>query len=201
MGMYDELNKINNSIKNQNDYTRKNAEYKSYLKDLQLQFKDALHLELTQALQNNVVIYDLDFKNYIVNQVVEDYKALKNNDAFLKYESDIRIYLAQSYYTIANQVRMYQKRQDEVTQTTDDYRRQIALERWNIQRQREQIKLQKEAEQLRQLQQKQNINVQVQPKSNNGLQAFKIIMMVLFAPIAIIGLILWGVLSAAAKSK
>ena len=201
MGMYDELNKINNSIKNQNDYTRKNAEYKSYLKDLQLQFKDALHLELTQALQNNVVIYDLDFKNYIVNQVVEDYKALKNNDAFLKYESDIRIYLAQSYYTIANQVRMYQKRQDEVTQNTDDYRRQIALERWNIQRQREQIKLQKEAEQLRQLQQKQNINVQVQPKSNNGLQAFKIIMMVLFAPIAIIGLILWGVLSAAAKSK
>lgn len=201
MGMYDELNKINNSIKNQNDYTRKNAEYKSYLKDLQLQFKDTLHFELTQALQNNVVIYDLDFKKYIINQVVEDYKALKNNDAFLKYESDIRIYLAQNYYTIANQVRMYQKRQDEITQNTDDYKKQIAIERWNIQRQREQIKLQKEAEQLRQLQQKQNINAQVQPKSNDGLQAAKIILCILFAPITIIGLILWGVLSAAAKSK
>ena len=213
--MYNELNKINNSIKNQNDYIKKDAEYKSYLKDLQIQFKDLLQFELMEAMHNNINIYDLDFKKSIIFQVVEDYKAQKqNNNIFAKYENEVRLYLLQNYYAIANQSRMYIKRQADNTQAIqDDYKKQIAIDKWNLQRERERVKLAIERKKLQQLQQKQ-IQKQYKPvqarqpqryytpiRSGSGGEIAKVLIILMFAPIAIFGLIIYGFISAAAKTK
>ena len=214
--MYNELNKINNSIKNQNDYIKKDAEYKSYLKDLQIQFKDLLQFELMEAMHNNINIYDLDFKKSIIFQVVEDYKAQKqNNNIFAKYENEVRLYLLQNYYAIANQSRMYIKRQADNTQAIqDDYKKQIAIDKWNLQRERERVKLAIERKKLQQLQQKQ-VQKQYKPvqarqqqrcyyapvRGGSGGEVAKVLLYIMLAPVVIFGLIIYGFISAAVKTK
>lgn len=206
MGMYDELNKVSRAVSGQATQKKKDAEYRNCLKDLQIQLKDLLQLQLFEDIKNNENIFDIDYKIHTVSQILIRFKfSLKYPDIFKKYENDLKMYLLSNYYSIANQARIINERESkkQAQVTKIDYKQQIAFEKWEMQRQRERLKIQTEAEKLKQLQQKQYIKAKYQaPKLNIDISGIaKAFIFIMFAPFAIFGIIVYGFISAAAKSK
>ena len=151
MGMYDELNKVSRAVNGQTLQKKKDAQYKVCLADLKIQLKDFLQIQLFEDLKNKENIFDIDYKMHTISQSIKDFKStLKHVEIFEKYENELKIYLLSSYYNIANQTRIIVERSKK--EKEDDYKKQIAFEKWDIQKQREQIRLQKETEQLKRLQ-------------------------------------------------
>ena len=132
---------------------------------------------------------------------------VSNTDVLLYNKDYTRQYLNKKYYTIARQVEQIQKKT--APQNQDDYKKQIAIDKWNLQRERERVKLAIEREKLQQLQQKQYKPVQARQqqrcytpiRSGSGGDIAKVLIYLMFAPVAIFGLIIYGFISAAAKTK
>ena len=185
--MYNELNSIKRAVDQQAIEIKKTQEHQKHVEYVKTELEGLLWAELID--KNN--IFDNEIKAIVIDGVV-------NNTDVLLYNKDYtRQYLNKKYYTIARQVEQIQKKT--APQNKDDYKKQIALEKWEIQKQREQIKLQKEAEQLRNLQRKQIPKISI--NTGCGVEVVKILLCVMFAPIVIFGFIIYGFISAAAKSK
>ena len=201
MGMYNELNNIKRAVDQQAIEMKKTQEHQKRVEYVKNELDGLLWAELVD--KNNV--FDNEVKAIAIDSVVS------NTDVLLYNKDYTRQYLNKKYYTIARQVEQIQKKT--APQNQDDYKKQIAIEKWNIQRERERVKLQIEAERLKQLQQKQ-IQKQYKPvqtrqpqryytpiRSGSGSEIAKVLIYLMFAPIAIFGIIIYGFISAAAKSK
>lgn len=197
MGMYNELNNIKMAI---NQQTGELKEAKK--KQIEIETTKSILIDaLTEELKARENIFDDDTKAEALESV------LQNAHFILYSKAYTRQFLSSKYYIIANKVYSIQKKT--ASQNQDDYKKQIAIEKWNIQRERERMKLQIEAERLKQLQLKQYKPVQARQqkyyytpvRSGNGGEVAKVLLYIMLAPLAIFGFILYGFISAASKSK
>lgn len=182
MGMYNELNNISRAVNGQALQLKKTQEQQKQAEYIKSELKSMLQSELMD-LDN---IFDDDIKATAIENVLSNTIILLYNKEFT------RQFLNDKYYIVARQVEQIKKRTSEETNKQQQLKIDIL-----------EIKKQQEAEKLKKLQQQnpQREQVQLTQQKNNNLEAIKIILMILFAPIAIFGLILWGVISATAKSK
>ena len=178
MGMYNELNNISRAVSGQ----------ALELKKTQQQQKQAEYIksELKSMLQNELMDLDNIFNDDIKATAIEN---VLNNTIILLYNKDFtRQFLNDKYYIVARQVEQIKKKTSEETNRQQQLKNEIL-----------QLKRQQEAEKLKKLQQ-QNAQrqQQTQKKTNDGLQILGIVLTVLFLPV---GLIILGILGAAAKQK
>lgn len=191
MGMYNELNNIKRAVDQQAVEMKRTQEHQKRVEYVKNELEGLLWAELME--QNN--IFNDEVKAIAIDSVI-------NNTDVLLYNKDFtRQFLNKKYYTIARQVEQINKKQTQAIKV--DYKQQIAFEKWEMQRQRERLKIQTEAEKLKQAQQKQYIKAKYQtPALNIDISGIaKAFIFIMFAPFAIFGLIIYGFISAAAKSK
>ena len=136
MGMYDYLHSISRNIEQNQVDIKKSQEHQKQIEFVQSEL-DGL---LMSQLKENDNIYSDDTKDMIIDTII-------NSTDLRLYSIDYtRQYLLKKYYTIARQVEQIKKKQG----VNDDYKKQIALEKWDLQKQIMQQKIsekaQKEAE-------------------------------------------------------
>lgn len=194
------------------DRSERNAKQKE--KEFQKNYTTNLKVELGQFFYNY-------FKNSEdVGQALADLQKIENRENIIKgvFNSHTQKHgdrgKTQLNYMYEQELaRIYKIFKNATPKKQDDYKKQIAIEKWDIQRQREHMKLQIEAEKLKQLQQKQ-IQKQYKPvqarqpqryytpiRSGSGGEIVKVLIFLMFAPVAIFGLIIYGFISAAVKTK
>lgn len=218
MGLNDNVYKVNQAINEQSEAVKKDNEYKQYLNDLKTQFKEIIQSELMEAIQQNKNIFDNEYKIYIINNVVEEFQKYSCSDSvetlrrFLKYKTELKSFLFQKYYSIANQCRMMQKKTAEYEKHQAgniDYKQKIAIEKWDLQRQKEKLKIKQLEQKIAQNEQKYNMKQATKKptkqvyikRSGNGSEVAKVLLYLMFAPIVIFGLVIYGFISAASKTK
>lgn len=210
MGLNDNVQAVKQEIAQ--DRSERNAKQKE--KEFQKNYTTNLKIELGQFFYNY-------FKNSEdVGQALADLQKIENRENIIKgvFNSHTQKHgdrgKTQLNYMYEQELsRIYKIFKNATPKNQDDYKKQIAIEKWDIQRQRERMKLQIEAERLKQLQQKQ-IQKQYKPvqtrqpqryytpiRSGSGGEIAKVLIFLMFAPIAIFGLIIYGFISAAAKTK
>lgn len=193
MGMYNELNNISRAVNGQ----------ALELKKTQQQQKQAEYIksELRSMLQNELMdlndIFSDDAKAIAIESVL-------NNTIVLLYSKDYtRQFLNDKYYTIARQVEQIKKKTEATNKP--DYRERIAIEKWNLQRQKELLKIKQLKQKTAQNEQKYNAKRPQKQmyvkRSGNGGEVVKVLLCLMFAPIAIFGFVIYGFISAAAKTK
>lgn len=191
---------LNNRIKmiqdNQNQLivemkeTQKNQKQVEYIKS---ELKNMLLCELME-LDN---LYNIDIKAIAIENVL-------NNTTILLYNKDFtRQFLNEKYYQVARQVEQIKKKT--TTENQPGYRERIAIEKWDLQRQKELLKIKQLEQKIENDKQKHNMKQapkQVHMKrSGNGSELAKVLLCLMFAPIAIFGLIIYGFISCACKTK
>lgn len=139
MGMYDYLHSISRNIEQNQVDIKKSQEHQKQIEFVQSEL-DGL---LMSQLKENDNIYSDDTKDMIIDTII-------NSTDLRLYSIDYtRQYLLKRYYIIARQVEQIKKKQG----VNDDYKKQIALEKWDLQKQIMQQKIseksQKEAEKER----------------------------------------------------
>lgn len=139
MGMYDYLHSISRNIEQNQVDLKKSQEHQKQIEFVQSELDGLL---MSQLKENNN-IYSDDTKDMIIDTII-------NNTDLRLYSIDYtRQYLLKRYYTLARQVEQIKKKQG----VNDDYKKQIAIEKWDLQKQIMQQKLneksQKEAEKQR----------------------------------------------------
>lgn len=177
--------------------TQENQKQVEYIKS---ELKNMLLCELME-LDN---LYNIDIKAIAIESVV-------NNTTTLLYNKNFtRQFLNEKYYQVARQVEQIKKKTEATSKP--DYRERIAIEKWDLQRQKELLRIKQLEQKIAQNEQKYNMR-QVQKQSNKQVQAvysrqgavvieiIKAFMYLMFAPIAIFGLVIYGFISAAAKTK
>lgn len=150
---------------------------------------------LWAELMENKNIFDDEVKAVVIDVV------MNNTDVLLYNKDYTRQYLNKRYYTIARQVEQIQKKTAPKNQ--DDYKKQIALDKWDLQRQKELLKIKQLKQKIAQNEQKCNTKQprkQIYAKRSGG-EVAKVLIYIMLAPIAIFGLIIYGFISAAAKTK
>lgn len=191
--MYNELNNISRAVNGQ----------ALELKKTQQQQKQAEYIksELRSMLQNELMdlndIFSDDTKATAIESVL-------NNTIILLYSKDYtRQFLNDKYYTIARQVEQIKKKTEATNKP--DYKERIAIEKWNLQRQKEQLKIKQLEQKIAQNEQKYNIRQAPKQvyvnRSGSGSEVAKVLIYLMFAPIVIFGFIIYGFISAAAKTK
>lgn len=194
------------------DRSERNAKQKE--REFQKNYTTNLKVELGHFFYNY-------FKNSEdVGQALADLQKIKNREDIIKgvfdnytQEHGDRGRTQLNYMYEQELARIYKIFKNMAPKNQDNYKKQIAIEKWNIQRQKERVKLQIEAEKLKQLQQKQ-IQKQYKPvqarqpqqyytpiRSGSGGEVAKILIYIMLAPVAIFGIIIYGFISAAAKTK
>lgn len=146
-------------------------------------------------------IFDDEIKAVVIDT------CMNNSDVLLYNKDYTRQYLNKRYYTIARQVEQIKKKTAPKNQ--DDYKKQIALDKWEIQRKKELLKIKQLEQKIAQNEQKYNIKQSQQrtatrtiyKASGSGGEVAKVLLYIMLAPIAILGLIIYGFISAAAKTK
>lgn len=199
---------LNNRIKmiqnNQEQFIVEMKETQKQQKQIEY-IKAELDGLLWAELMESNNIFDDEIKAIVIDT------CMNNSDVLLYNKDYTRQYLNKRYYTIARQVEQIQKKTAPKNQ--DDYKKQIALDKWELQRERERVKLAIEREKLQQLQQKQ-IQKQYKPvqarqpqryytpiRSGSGGEVAKVLIYIMLAPLFIFGLVIYGFISAAAKTK
>ena len=192
MGMYNELNNIKMAINQQTGELKESKK-----KQIEIETTNSILIDaLTEELKARENIFDDDTKAEALESV------LQNAHFILYSKAYTRQFLSSKYYIVANKVYSIQKKT--APQNQDDYKKQIAIDKWNIQRERERIKIQIEAEQkqYKPVQARQQQRYYYTPvRSGSGGEVAKVLLYIMLAPVAIFGLILYGFISAAAKSK
>ena len=187
---------LNNRIKmiqdNQNQLivemkeTQKNQKQVEYIKS---ELKSMLLCELME-LDN---LYNVDIKAIAIENVL-------NNTTMLLYNRDFtRQFLSEKYYQIVRQVEQIKKKTETINKP--DYRERIAIEKWDLQRQKEKLKIKQLEQKITQNEQKYNTKQVYIKRSGNGGGIAKVLLYLIFAPIAIFGLIIYGFISCACKTK
>lgn len=197
MGMYNELNNIKMAINQQTGELKESKK-----KQLEIEAtKNILIDALTEELKARENIFDDDVKAEALESV------LQNAHFILYSKAYTRQFLSSKYYIVANKVYTIQKKT--TLQNQDDYKKQIAIDRWELQRKRELLKIKQLEQKIAQNEQKYNMKQPQQrtttktiyKASGSGGEIAKVLLYLMFAPIAILGLIIYGFISAAAKSK
>lgn len=202
------------AVKQQLEEDRNERKTKQQEREFQKNYTTNLKIELGQFFYNY-------FKNSEdVGQALADLQKIENRENIIKgvFNSHAQKHgdrgKTQLNYMYEQELsRIYRIFKNATPKRQDDYKQKIAIEKWDIQRQREHMKLQIEAEKLKQLQQKQ-IKKQYNPvqarqpqryyapiRSGSGGEVAKVLLYLMFAPVAIFGLIIYGFISAAAKAK
>lgn len=169
--MYNELNNISRAVNGQTIQKIKKDEYKNNLNDLKIQLKELLQIEILEGLKNNENIFDFDYKIHTIESVLNGRELQADKITFLKYKNELKNFMLQSYYSIANQTRIIYNRTNEQTSEQECIKLEIL-----------EIKKQQEAEKLKKLQtqnaQKQQTQKKIIYKNNNtsfGIYFLKII--------------------------
>lgn len=154
MGMYNELNKISQSIVTSKQAKQQIKEQQEFEKDLQKELLQIMQEKLIIEAENNN-IFENETKENIIIETIEEYLQTVRSEAWRnrfnnKYRKNLELFLNQNYFTVAGKAERIEKKQNA---NKDDYKKQIALEKWNLQKQIMQQKLneknQKEAKQER----------------------------------------------------
>ena len=197
MGMYNELNKINQSINQQAIEIKKTQEHQKMVEYV----KSELDGLLLAVLMNSNNIFDDDTKSIAIDDV------LNNTDVLLYNKDFTRQYINKRYYIIARQVEQVKKKQSD----NDDYKKHIALERWELQREKMKLQIEREKQKNNIKQQKATAKIQSKKTSCNyssissGINAIliicKIMLYIAIAPIIIIAFLLSGFFGGAMGRK
>lgn len=190
MGMYNELNKINQSINQQAIEIKKTQEHQKMVEYV----KSELDGILLASLMTKNNIFDDDIKSIAIDEVI-------NSTDVLLYNKDYtRQYVNKRYYTIARQVEQVKKKQND----SDDYKKQIALEKWELQRQKMQLQIERERQKIDTKQQKEAAKIEQQKaaRRQRAMQntecvissIVKAMLYIAIAPLLIIGFIFTGFL-------
>lgn len=154
MGMYNELNKISQSIVTSKQAKQQIKEQQEFEKDLQKELLQIMQEKLIIEAENNN-IFEIEAKERVIIETIEEYLQSVRSEAWRnrfnnKYRKNLELFLNQNYFTVAGKAERIEKKQNA---NKDDYKKQIAIEKWNLQKQIMQQKLnekaQKEAEQER----------------------------------------------------
>ena len=191
--MYNELNNIKRAVDQQAVEMKKTQEQQKRVEYVKNELDGLLWAEL---MENNN-IFDDEIKAIVIDT------CMNNTDVLLYNRDYTRQYLNKRYYTIARQVEQIKKKTEATNKP--DYRERIAIEKWNLQRQKELLKIKQLKQKTAQNEQKYNAKQprkQIYAKrSGNGGEVAKVLLCLMFAPIAIFGLVIYGFISAAAKTK
>jgi hypothetical protein len=176
---------------------KKSQENQKQVEYIKSELKNMLLCELLEL--NN--LYNFDTKAEAIEKVI-------NNTTTLLYNKNFtRQFLNEKYYQVARQVEQIKKKT--ATNNDIDYKQKIAIEKWDLQQQKELLKIKQLEQKITQNEQKYNIKQSQQrtatrtiyKASGSGGEAAKVLLYIMLAPIAIFGLIIYGFISAAAKSK
>jgi hypothetical protein len=185
------------------DRSERNAKQKE--KEFQKNYTTNLKVELGQFFYNY-------FKNSEdVGQALADLQKIENRENIIKgvFNSHTQKHgdrgKTQLNYMYEQELaRIYKIFKNAAPKNQDDYKKQIALEKWDMQRQRELLKIKQLKQKIAQNEQKYNMKQPaktIYKTSGSGGEVAKILLYLTFAPIAIFGLIIYGFISAAAKTK
>ena len=188
MGMYNELNKINQSINQQAVEIKKTQEHQKMVEYV----KSELDGILLASLMTKNNIFDDDTKSIAIDEVI-------NNTDILLYNKDYtRQYVNKRYYTIARQVEQVKKKQND----SDDYKKRIAIEKWELQRQKMQLQIERERQKIDTKQQKEAAKIEQQKAARQQRimqntecaisSIVKVMLYIAIAPIFIISFIFTG---------
>jgi hypothetical protein len=193
MGMYNELNNIKRAVDQQVVEMKKTQEQQKRVEYVKNELDGLLWAELMES--NN--IFDDEIKAIVIDT------CMNNSDVLLYNKDYTRQYLNKRYYTIARQVEQIKKKTEATNKP--DYRERIAIEKWDLQRQKELLKIKQLEQKITQNEQKYNMRQAKKQLHINGSGCIagliKVLLYLTFAPIAIFGLIIYGFISAAAKAK
>ena len=195
--MFNELNKINQSINQQAVEIKKTQEHQKMVEYV----KSELDGILLASLMTKNNIFDDDIKSIAIDEVI-------NNTDVLLYNKDYtRQYVNKRYYTIARQVEQVKKKQSD----NDDYKKRIAIEKWELQRQKMQLQIERERQKNNTKQQKEAVKIQQQKAIQRQqvmqvigkilLTFIKITLYISIAPLFIIGFLFIGFLGGMMKGK
>lgn len=154
MGMYNELNKISQSIVTSKQAKQQIKEQEAFEKELQNEFLQIMQEQLIFAYEDGLNIFLNETKENIIGKVFDEYMTKNNSTAWVerfnkKYRKNLQQFLNQNYFTVAGKAERIAKKQG----VNNDYKKQIAIEKWDLQKQIMQQKLneksQKEAEKQR----------------------------------------------------
>lgn len=184
---------LNNRIKLMQD---NQEQFIVEMKETQKQQKQVEYIKteldglLWAELMESKNIFDDEVKAIVIDVV------MNSTDVLLYNKDYTRQYLNKRYYTIARQVEQIKKKTE--ASNKPDYRERIAIEKWDLQRQKELLKIKQLEQKCNAKQPQKQIYVK---RSGNGGEVAKVLLYIILAPVAIFGLILYGFISAAAKSK
>lgn len=213
MGMYNELNKISQSIVTSKQAKQQIKEQEAFEKELQNEFLQIMQEQLIFAYEDGLNIFLNETKENIIFKTFNEYLSKYNSnkiwvDRFnCKYRKNLKAFLSQNYFTIAGKAERIAKKQG----VNNDYKKQIAIEKWGLQKQIMQQKLneksQKEAKKQRmealRLQQirKQQINDILKVISQILVFTMKATAYIVIAPLFVIACFAGGFLGGMIKLK
>lgn len=213
MGMYDELNKISSGILSKSQAKQQIKEQEAFEKELQNEFLQIMQEQLIFAYEDGLNIFLNETKENIIFKTFNEYLSKYNSnkiwvDRFnCKYRKNLQQFLNQNYFTVAGKAERIAKKQG----VNNDYKKQIAIEKWGLQKQIMQQKLneksQKEAEKQRtealRLQQirKQQINDILKVISQILVFTMKATAYIVIAPLFVIACFAGGFLGGMIKLK
>lgn len=212
MGMYDELNKISSGILSKSQAKQQIKEQEAFEKELQNEFLEIMQEQLIFAYEDGLNIFLNETKENIIEKVFDEYMTKNNSTAWVerfnkKYRKNLQQFLNQNYFTVAGKAERIAKKQG----VNNDYKKQIAIEKWGLQKQIMQQKLneksQKEAEKQRmealRLQQirKQQINDILKVISQILVFTMKATAYIVIAPLFVIACFAGGFLGGMIKLK
>lgn len=216
MGMYNELNKISQSIVTSKQAKQQIKEQQEFEKDLQKELLQIMQERLIIEAENNN-IFENETKERILIETIEEYLQSVRSEAWRnrfnnKYRKNLEHFLNQNYFTVAGKAERIEKKQNA---NKDDYKKKIALEKWELQKQLMNQKLQdknnKEAEkqrqealkrqQLKQQQRQEAINTAIEIIGKILVFTIKATIYMIIIPLKIAALFFGGFLGGMIKLK
>jgi len=205
MGLNDNIYSLKNAVESQTT-TATTKSMQKYKVENSLLIK--LEYYINKYIKSNKDVYNCDIQDEIIQKAIasefgeeKDVKQMTPSEFVenytLKEEKRDRdyyyIYCMRHYLQCCRNVNNYirNKKSNE-----DDYKKQIALEKWELQRQKLQLQIEKEKQKQVEKQQ-----AEAEQKKNNKVKILLAIGCLICAPVFIFALLLIGIINAAANSK
>lgn len=189
MGMYDHLNRIERAIEEKDKINRQLEKETQKQQLAKCNLLSLLETELKEAQAEGFDLYNANTKDRIINNIINNSAAVYlHNKAFTEY------FLKNNYYKTIKQLNNLQK---EAERPAKEYQKQIEKEsKEELQKQKLQLQIealkQKERDRQQKEQEKQQklLILQEQQRQGGIIQALKITMYIVLAPLLIIGFFL-----------
>lgn len=193
MGLMNKMHDVETAINQQTIEIKKTQEHQKRV--------EYMKSELRSMLQNELMDLNDIFGDETKATAIEN---VLNNTTILLYDRKYtRQFLNDKYYTVARQVEQIKKKT--APENQDNYKKQIALEKWELQKKREELRIKQLEQKIKQNEQKYNMKQAKKQLNINWsgciTKTIKVLLYLTLAPIAICGIVLYGFISAIAKSK